>query len=469
MQYRQISPAIQKTLQESLNQHPIIGLIVADIVKDGGSALLVGGAVRDLLLAKPIKDSDIEVHGIPLERLHIIMQKYGAVSLVGKSFGVLRVHSLEVDWSLPRVDTAGRKPTVVLDPYMSIAVACKRRDLTINAMAIDLTTFVLYDPYNGQRDLHDGILRPTDMQLFLEDPLRFFRVMQFIGRFAMVPSAELDQLCRTMDISGVSVERIEQEFSKLFLKSVRPAAGIRWIERIGRLNDVLPELAATRAIPQNPAWHPEGDVFEHTMQAVDAAAIIAQSYESNYDKLLLLYAALCHDLGKVTTTHVVDGVIKSELHAQEGAVISRQMLKRVTHTHDLIHTVYLLVQYHMEPGQFVRGGAKMPAYKRLARKLAPYTTLSMLADLALADVRGRNPQRSEPLTFESEDVRVFRACAQRARVLQQVEQPVLQGRDLLDLVTPGPGLGQLVRRAYEIQIEEGITDVDELKRRVLAE
>jgi len=210
-------------------------------------------------------------------------------------------------------------------------------------------------------------------------------------------------------------------------------------------------------------------VFEHTMQAFDAAAIIAKSYTSNHDKLVLLYAALCHDLGKVTTTHVVDGIIKSELHAQEGAIIAKQMLKRITHTHDLIHTVFLLVHYHMEPGQFVRGGAKMAAYKRLARKLAPYTTLSMLADLALADVRGRNPDALEPLTFDSQDVRVFRECAQRARVLEQVEQGILHGRDLLGLVPAGPHLGKLVRRAYEIQIEEGITDLDELKRRVLSE
>jgi tRNA nucleotidyltransferase (CCA-adding enzyme) len=156
------------------------------------------------------------------------------------------------------------------------------------------------------------------------------------------------------------------------------------------------------------------------------------------------------------------------LHAQEGGKLAPQMLKRITHTHDLIHTVTLLVRYHMEPGQFVRGGAKMAAYKRLARKLAPHTTLNMLADLALADMQGRNPDDSAPLTSASEIIDTFRACAQRAQVLHAVEKAVLQGRDLLGLVSPGPLLGKLVRRAYEIQIEEGITDVEELKRRVLA-
>src|SRR5690349_12276517 len=116
MQYRPILPAIQKTLQESLDRYPLVSVIVADIAEHGGSALLVGGAVRDLLLVQPVKDLDIEVHGIPLSRLQEVMQKRGAVSLVGKSFGVLRLHGLDVDWSLPRVDTAGRKPGVVIDP-----------------------------------------------------------------------------------------------------------------------------------------------------------------------------------------------------------------------------------------------------------------------------------------------------------------------------------------------------------------
>jgi len=469
MKSTQILPVIQNRLAQSLQPFPVIGHIVADIVKSGGSAFLVGGAVRDLLLGTAVKDLDIEVHNLPMMLLQEIMQRYGVVSFVGKSFGVLRLHGLDVDWSLPRADMAGRKPEVVLDPYMTIAHACRRRDLTINAMAIDLATAQLHDPYNGQQDLNSGILRPPDAHLFVQDPLRLLRVMQFIGRFGMHASDELNQLCSAMDISGVSVERIEQEFTKLLLKSARPSLGIRWLAHIGRLSEVLPQLAATRAVPQNPAWHPEGDVFEHSMQALDAAALIAHTYTSEHQKLVLMYAALCHDLGKATTTHLVDGVIKSELHAPEGAKMVPQMLKRITHTHDLIHTVTLLVHYHMEPGQFVRGGAQMAAYKRLARKLAPYTTLHMLADLALADMQGRNPHGSEPLTCGNEIIDTFRAHAHRAQVLHEVEKAVLQGRDLLGLVPPGPLLGKLVRRAYEIQIEEGITDVTELKRRVLAE
>ncbi len=249
------------------------------------------------------------MYGLTTDQLEKILRSFGPVSLVGKSFGVLRLHGLDIDWSLPRADSAGRKPTVVIDPTMSFEQAFRRRDLTINAVGIDLHTYELIDPFNGQQDLTNKLLRPTDVQLFTEDPLRFFRVMQFIGRFEMEPTESLNVLCTKMDISHVSIERIETEFEKLLLKSVHPSRGIRWIATIGRLQDVLPELAATVGVAQNPQWHPEGDVFEHTMQALDAAA--ALPYTDKRTRLIILYAALCHDLGKAVTTEDVAGVWKS--------------------------------------------------------------------------------------------------------------------------------------------------------------
>ena len=184
-------------------------------------------------------------------------------------------------------------------------------------------------------------------------------------------------------------------------------------------------------------------------------------------RLIGLYAALCHDLGKAVTTEKIAGVWKSPLHAQEGVPLAKFMLQRITNNKELIDTVCKMVKHHMEPLQFVLGGAKMAAYKRLANKLAPQVTINMLADLALADRRGRNPLSGEPLTCAEPGVEEFRNRALEAQVLQSQEEPVLQGRDIIDLVAPGPAMGRVLRKAYEIQIEEGITDKDELKRRVL--
>ncbi|HEX4069482.1 MAG TPA: HD domain-containing protein [Candidatus Babeliales bacterium] len=450
----------------SSQQYEKVYAIVHAIAQHKGRALLVGGAVRDMVMGRPVKDIDIEVYHLSEKQLEDILRQFGPVSLVGKAFGVLRIHGLDVDWSLPRADSPGRKPTVVIDPHMSVETAARRRDLTMNAMALDLMTDELIDPCHGLSDIKNKILRTPDARFFIQDPLRFYRVMQFIGRFEMQPDNELNTLCMQMDISHVSRERIEEEFKKLFLLSQRPSLGIRWLYTIGRLQDVLPELAATVGVEQNPQYHPEGDVFEHSMQAVDAAATIAHTYDNDFDKLVLLYAALCHDLGKVTTTREVDGVIKSIGHEKESKKLTRIMLKRITHNIDIMNAVSSLVLYHMTPLQFIANNAKLPAYKRLANKLAHNVNVLMLIDLCIADKRGRNGDGCEPLTCDFPDVELFREKVLQAGVATSTIEPILKGADLFDFVQPGPYMGRLLLLAYEKQIDEDITDKSILKEYV---
>ena len=459
---------------------PVVPILVKKIVdqidQKGGRALLVGGAVRDLLLdsihpeehdcaSRRTKDLDIEVHGITIDELQSILSQFGQVSLVGKAFGVLRLHGLDIDWSLPRKDSSGRHPQVAVDPHMSLPEAFKRRDLTINAMGIDLKTHELIDPWGGQADLQNGILRAPDEKLFVEDPLRLFRVMQFIGRFGMKPDAQLHEICKNMSLKGISVERIESEIDKLFLKSKRPSLGIRWLKDIGRLTELFPELAATIGVAQEPDWHPEGDVFEHTMQSIDAAAQI--SYDSTDEKLMAIYGVLCHDLGKVTTTKIIDGRLRSLGHEDAGVPLATAMMKRFTRRIDLIHAVAKLVKNHMAPVAFIKTSAKLPAYKRLAMKLAPEANIQLLAKVSLADRRGRNGNSSMPLTDDIPEIAQFLSIAEKALITYKPEDPVLQGRDLMGIVEPGPHMGVLLKHAYEIQIEQGIKDKQELLKRIL--
>ena len=448
-------------------QYDKVHAIVTIISEHQGRALLVGGAVRDMVMGCTINDVDVEVYGLLEEQLEKILKQFGPVSLVGKAFGVLRVHGLDVDWSLPRADSPGRKPTVIIDPHMSVEVAARRRDLTMNAMALDLVTDDLIDPCNGMSDIKNKILRTPDARFFIQDPLRFYRVMQFIGRFEMFPDDELNALCTNMDIADVSRERIEEEFKKLLLLSRRPSLGIRWLHSIGRLHDVLPELAATVGVQQNPQWHPEGDVFEHSMQALDAAAIIAQKYDDENDKLILLYAALCHDLGKVTTSVEVNGVIKSIGHEKDSKKFARTLMKRITHNADLINAVSSLVLYHMMPLQFTANKAKIPAYQRLANKLDHKVNMLKLIDLCIADKRGRNGAGHEPLTCDFPDVEIFRKNVEQAGVATNGVEPLLKGADVIDMVPPGPQMGKLLLLAYEMQIEKGITDKQILKEHVI--
>lgn len=462
-----IDSRIQRALDAIQEQYPIVGQICSEIIGHGGRVLLVGGAVRDALLGIPIKDIDFEVHGMAFDALAALLGRFGTVSLIGKSFGVLRHLGTDIDWAVPRSDAPGRKPVVKLDPHMAMEKAFARRDLTINAMGIDMQTRKLIDPFGGKKDLEEKRLRAPDPQFFKEDPLRLFRVMQFISRFEMTPDEPLNELCSRMDIREVSKERIEKEFAKMLLKSKRPSRGIRWLYAIGRLSEILPELAATVGIKQEADYHPEGDVFEHTMQTLDAAAAIECVNEEA--RLILLYAALCHDLGKVTTTQETeDETITSYQHAEAGYECTKIMLRRMSTNKNLIDAAATLVNYHMAPLQFVENKAKPSAYKRLALKLDPYP-LSLLADLAMADKRGRNPKGHTPLKGSYADINIFRKRAEEAQVLMHMEPRILHGADIQDIVAPGPQMGLLLKRAYQIQLDEGITDKAELKKRIVAE
>lgn len=465
MKFTKIESSIQSVLQNLLKQNPLVQKIIDAIAHKEGRAILVGGAVRDLLLGRTTKDLDIEVHGISMEKLQEILSQFGPVSFVGKSFGVLRLHGLDIDWSLPRKDSSGRHPEVIIDPNMNFADAFKRRDLTINAMGIDLKTFELIDPWGGYDDLKKRVLRAPDEKFFIEDPLRLFRVMQFISRFEMNPDEKLNEICKKMSLMGISVERIESEFDKLFLKSLKPSLGIRWLKQIGRLKEILPELAATINVPQNPDWHPEGDVFEHIMQAIDAGTRYV--YADDNEKLIAMYGLLCHDLGKATTTRKIDGVWRSLGHEDAGIEPAKKLLKRFTRRVELIDAVVKIVKHHMAPGLFVTDGAKTSAYKRLALKLAPEVSMELLAKIALADKSGRNGTSHEPLNKPLPDIEEFLKRAQQAKVAFKPEEPIIHGRDLAAFVKPGPEMGRLVKKAYEIQIEEGITDKQELIKKIL--
>jgi len=453
------------TLNEILLHNNLINQILQKTFQQKGQAFLVGGAVRDLLLELPIKDFDIEIHNLRSEQLESILRLFGSVSLVGKFFGVFRLHGLDIDWSLPRADSIGRKPKVVIDPSMNFKEALRRRDVTINSMGIDLANFELMDPFNGFNDLQDKVLRATDKNLFVEDPLRFYRVMQFVGRFCMEPDNELNEICSKMDISGVSRERIEEEFKKLFLKSKKPSLAINWLRKIGRLEGILPELYACIGVTQEPKWHPEGDVYEHTMQSIDAAANL--EYSSEFERLVLMWAALCHDLGKNGTTKLIDDKYTSYGHEHVSAKLAYKLLSRITYNKDLIDAVCTLVKYHMQPGQLVSQNAKISAYKRLANKLGHNVNMAMLSKLFLSDRLARNPIKGQPLNEKNLDVEKFLKKAQDLDILHHPEVPVLSGKDLLGIIEPGIQMGKILKKAYEIQIEDGIKNKDELKNKVL--
>lgn len=469
--------------------------IIHRIKQEGGCAYAVGGSVRDLVLARIIKDLDIEIHGISLEKLEKVLSEFGPVELVGKQFGVLLIHGLSVDWAIPRQDNKGRKPTVNLDPTMTFEQAARRRDVTMNAMGINLHAaadswnklvrekdhqrFVAHltieDPYNGLDAIACKQLRAVDKHLFIEDPLRFYRVMQFVGRFEMLPDEQLSQICKTMPLcdpitnAPLAKERIFEEIKKLFLQSERPSLGFRWLNDIGRLEELFPELFSLVGAVQRSDYHPEGDVFEHTMQALDAGASLddykdSDGWSAKEEKVLIMLTVLCHDLGKPSTT---DALLHAKGHDLAGVPLAKSLLDRFCPNETLKKAVCILVRHHMAPLTFLKSNASVRAYKRLAKKLSPSLSLRQLALVAQCDWRGRNGTGNYPLPQDNGNYALFLEHASKANVLHKPEAPILLGRHLLGEVEPGKQMGKLLDEAYEIQIEENIHDVDELKRRVI--
>jgi len=461
---------VQQRLHAVLNRNKILRKIIQDLEQKGARAYLVGGAVRDLVAGLPLLDYDIEVHNMSLTDLSDTLGAYAPVSYVGKVYGVLKLHDPtcgHIDWSIPRHDTAGRKPDVELDPYMGIERALLRRDLTMNAMALNMHTGELVDPFHGYNDIMHRVLRAPDPDFFVEDPLRFYRVMQFIARYDMWPDDTLNQVCAQMDISQVSLERIDGEMEKLLIKSRRPSRAVYWLRDIGRLGEVAPEVDQLRGVPQSPLYHPEGDVFTHTMQVIDAAAYaVLPDYE---DRLVLMYAALCHDLGKPARTETdASGAISSHGHEDAGIEPARHLLQRFTRRNRIHRIVPRMVAHHMAPGVYGRNDAKISKYKLLAAELAPDVSLYFLSILCYADHRGRNGFTSEPLARDIPDIDTFMQRAQEAGVLYGPEERVLTGDDVLDIVDQGPHVGTLLRKAYDIQLREHIHDKETLKQRARA-
>lgn len=438
------------------------------VAEKRGRALIVGGWVRDRLLGIDSKDVDVEVFGLSLEELRLTLANLGTVIPVGKSFGVLRVEGLNVDFSLPRVDrktgTGHRGFQADLDPNLDFATAARRRDFTINAMGFDPLTGELLDPHGGRTDLGNHVLRETDAAQFGDDPLRALRAAQFIARFGMAPSDSLTELCARQDLSELSAERIFGEFRKLLLRGTKPSAGLAFLRTTGLVRH-FPELAALVGVPQDPRWHPEGDVWIHTLMVVDEAATLRTGDDAD---LTLMFGALCHDLGKPATTACVGHKITSYAHDEAGVAPTMAFLDRMRAPDDLTAQVAALVRHHLAPAQLLEGGAKDGAYRRLARKLAAAgATPALLARVARADHLGRTTAEALVRSSPATDAFLARIAA---LTLETPIQDVVLGRHLIERgFKPGKEFGEILAACREVQDETGWTEWTRILDRVLRE
>lgn len=434
---------------------------------EGGRLYLVGGWVRDALRDATAKDLDIEIYGLANERIEAVLSPRGFTPPVGRQFPVWRHTRAGIDVSRPRLETGDGAA-----PAAEFTRSARGRDLRVNAMAFDPLTGEVLDPLDGREDLASGVLRACDPTTFGEDPLRVLRVARLAAGLSMEPDFELVGLCRRLDLDAVPIERLAHELDRILLELPAPWRAIEWIDRLGQL-DVFPPVAALRGVPQDPGWHPEGDVFVHTGMVVDRAAKIARDEGVEGEaRAILLWSALCHDLGKPSTTSTGDdGRVRSYAHDEEGAAITRLWLRSLRLGERRTAAVASLVRHHLAPALYVRHGAKARGYRRLARKLdeAGVTPVD-LERVARADHLGRTTSDARADRFE--EGTAFLAAAREAFVEQGPRKDVVRAATLMKQgVEAGPELGRLLARARVLQDETGIEDEDEdvLVARVLAE
>jgi tRNA nucleotidyltransferase (CCA-adding enzyme) len=440
-----------------------------EAVRRHGRPRIVGGGVRDWLLGLAPKDLDVEVGGIDFETLHRDLEPFGATDIVGRSFGVIKVRSRatgeEYDFSLPRRESktgAGHRGFAVApDPGLDDAAAAARRDFTINAIAVDPFTGALIDPHGGQTDLSARVLRHTSAA-FAEDPLRVLRGFQLAARFDLTLAPATAALCRYIagSYAELPLERVWGEWEKWAVKAMRPSRGLQVLAETGWLAH-FPELAALRGTPQDPEWHPEGDVFTHTGYCLDALAASPAWREADAPRReRLMFAVLAHDFGKPATTALADKKGRqrwvSPGHEAAGGEPAVRFLRRLGAPLRLDEPVRTLVVNHLAhfSGQEELSAT---AVRRLARRLEP-ATIEELATVMRADADGRPPLKT-PEVHRRIDALVAKA---RALELEKLApRPILLGRHLIKLgLKPGPAMKGILDAAFEAQLDGAFGDED---------
>ena len=440
--------------------------IAVEVRARGGRALIVGGWVRDRLLGRRAKDLDLEVFGLPQDQLPALLSAFGRVEAVGQSFPVYKViretsgHLDDIDVALPRRESKigrGHKGFEVQgDPFMSIEDAARRRDFTINAIAWDPLNDEYLDPFHGRDDLARHLLRVVDPSTFGEDSLRVLRAVQFAARFEFALHDDTAALCRTIPLDDLPAERVWGELEKLLLQAERPSTGFALALDLGIIDQLLPEMRALLGCDQEPDWHPEGDVWTHTLMVIDKA----RELNADLDRpqlITVMLGAICHDLGKPATTAVIDGRIRSLNHEEAGVEPAARLLDRLNiytiDGFDVRTQVLGLVAQHLKPGMFHKAPVVTDgAFRRLAQKV----DLELLARLARADCLGRSGG------FDCSAMDWFIERARTLGVEHRPPQPLLMGRHLLALgLSPGPRIGEIIRQVYEKQLDGEITTVDQ--------
>ena len=433
-----------------------LALDIARAVRDaGGKAYYIGGFVRDRLMGAENKDVDIEVHGVQPAVLREILGQFGDVITIGKSFGVYSLRGHDIDIAIPRREKntgrGHRDFEIYTDPFLGVEAAARRRDFTINALMQDVLTGEITDCFGGQEDLLNGIIRHIDPETFVEDPLRVLRAAQFAARFEFRVADETVELCRQIDLSALPPERVTEELKKALCKGTKPSIFFTMLREMDQLDVWFPELVSLIGLEQDPIFHPEGDVWNHVMAALDKAAAYRGRVEEPFRFMLV---PLVHDLGKIETTEEVNGRIHAYQHDKIGLPIASRFLLRLTNDKRLIQYVMNMTALHMRPNMIAYAKSPIKKTNRLFDEaVSPY-------DLILFSTIDMFSERYEG---EREDNQAF--LLERLEIYKEyMSRPYVTGQDLIDAgFVPGENFKEILGYAHKLRLA-GIPKEEALKQ-----
>jgi tRNA nucleotidyltransferase (CCA-adding enzyme) len=313
------------------------------------------------------------------------------------------------------------------------------------------------DGWGGREDLRLRILRVVDPEKFADDSLRVLRAVQFVARFELKVDPITRQICSHVPLDDLPAERIWGEVEKLLLLPERPSLGFAFARDIGVIDRLFPEMAALQGCEQEPEWHPEGDVWTHTLLVIDEARRRIEDLP-RAGKIAVMLGAISHDFGKPATTAFEGGRIRSLGHEEAGVAPATALLDRLNvHSIDGVDVraqVLGLTAHHLKPGAWykVREEVGDGAFRRLSQKV----DLELLARLAASDCSGR------PGNFDCTAMEWFLERARSLGVEHEPPKPLLLGRHLLGMgLRPGPRVGEILRKVYEKQLDGHVTTLDE--------
>ena len=446
--------------------------IAIEVNKAGGSAYYVGGYVRDDILGIPNKDIDIEIHNIEPNVLENILKQFGNIEkrTVGNNFGIYNINRFNLDISLPRKETAigkGHKDfDIIVDPYLSLKESAKRRDFTINALMKNILTGEIIDYYGGLDDLKKGIIRHIDDNTFAEDPLRVLRACQFAARFDFDIATETIELCKNMDISTLPKERVAGELTKALIKGNKPSIFFNSLYEM-KQTEWFKEVFDLKDVKQDTVYHPEGDVYEHTMSVIDEASTLFPTGIDNPDRYLpFMLSALCHDFGKLNTTKINNkGRICAINHEKTGIPLANDFLDRIYNNKGFTRYVDNMIEFHMKAHSCFNNKAKIKSTNLLFDKLLYPTDF---IHLAYADSIGHNIQKLDNKQFN-----MFLGKAMRENEFlinryfnykDRKSQPHITANNLIELgLKPSPLYKEILDKAWNLHLK-GVNKENVLKQ-----